>query len=186
MNRLVSAAVVAVALLGLPHAAAAQNASIDSARANLAKYKDPMAALADGYLSTVMCMDFPHADKAGETAFQPGAMGVHFLNLGTIGKPLDAAKPQVVIYEPHGDTLRLVGVEWFVPVEASATQPQLFGRGFDGPMDGHPPIMPVSLRHWDLHVWLWRTNPAGIFSPTNAAVRCPASVNTYRAPHPHN
>jgi hypothetical protein len=29
------------------------------------------------------------------------------------------------------------------------------------------------LHHYDLHVWLWKDNPAGLFSPTNPAVKCP-------------
>jgi hypothetical protein len=40
-------------------------------------------------------------------------------------------------------------------------------------MEGHPPFMPAGLTHWDLHVWLWEDNPAGVFSPTNARVKCP-------------
>ena len=53
------------------------------------------------------------------------------------------------------------------------TRPTLFGRQMDGPMEGHAPIMPAELHHWDLHVWLWKDNPAGMFTPTNPAVRCP-------------
>ncbi len=37
-------------------------------------------------------------------------------------------------------------------------------------MEGHDPQMP---RHYDLHVWLWQANPAGIFAPFNPNVRCP-------------
>ena len=40
-------------------------------------------------------------------------------------------------------------------------RPQLFGRPFDGPMEGHHPLMPRDLHHYDLHVWLWKDNPAG-------------------------
>jgi hypothetical protein len=69
---------------------------------------------------------------------------------------------------------------------ADQAAPQIFGRTLDGPMDGHPPIMPASLRHWDLHVWLWKENPAGVFSPTNPAMRCPAgSPNTVRLSSAH-
>ena len=32
---------------------------------------------------------------------------------------------------------------------------------FDSPMLGHEPGMPV---HYDLHVWLYRHNPAGLFA----------------------
>ena len=151
---------------------------IDSARVALARYKDPVAAVRDGYLSTVACMDFPVAGHAGYTPFSAGAMGVHLLNMGLIGPQPDPARPPVLIYEPHGDTLQLVGAEWFVPTQVAKERPQLFGRPFDGPMAGHEPIMPATLEHWDMHVWFWRPNPAGLFSPTNAAVKCPRSVNT--------
>jgi hypothetical protein len=136
-----------------------------------------MVAIHDGYLSTVACVEWPTPGMAGATAFPAGAMGVHFLNVGLIGPALHPARPQVLIYELKGDTLRLAAAEWFVPVQVSAERPQLFGQPFDGPMDGHHPIMPESLRHWDLHVWLWRENPAGIFSPTNPALRCSPGVN---------
>jgi len=154
--------------------------ALDSARAKLEKYQDIAAALGDGYLSTIGCLTFPEAGKAGDTPYPIGAMGVHLLNPGLIGQPLDAAKPVVLIYEPHGDTLKLAGAEWFVPLAASKDRPTILGRPLDGPMDGHQPIMPASLIHWDLHVWLWKENPAGVFTPTNPAVRCPNSVNTIR------
>ncbi len=42
-----------------------------------------------------------------------------------------------------------------------------------GPMEGRQPLLPEGLHHYDLHVWLWKTNPAGVFAPTNPALRCP-------------
>jgi len=168
------------------HAPKAAPSALDSVRAALEKYKDPMAAVRDGYFSTVACMDFPTAGHAGETAYPVGAMGVHFLNKSAISPQPDPARPPVLIYEPHGDTLQLVGVEWFVPTQVAKERPQLFGRSFDGPMAGHEPIMPVSLEHWDLHVWLWRANPAGVYTPTNAAVKCPRSVYTAQLNEEHH
>jgi hypothetical protein len=41
---------------------------------------------------------------------------------------------------------------------------------FDGPMLGHNPKMPI---HYDLHVWVYRDNPAGMFAMWNPLVRCP-------------
>jgi hypothetical protein len=35
------------------------------------------------------------------------------------------------------------------------------------------------LHHWDLHVWLYKDNPNGMFSPTNSAVKCPKGVYTF-------
>jgi len=180
--RRVSQALLTALLVALPVSLSAQ--SVDSARAALAKYRNPITAIGDGYLSTVACMDYPVGGTLGDHKFAPGAMGVHFLNMSLVGAPLDLAKPQVLIYEPSGDSLRLVAAEWFVPVQASATQPQMFGHGFDGPMHGHAPLMPAELHHWDLHVWLWRENPAGMFSPTNATVRCPDGRYTFRDDKP--
>jgi hypothetical protein len=171
-----------VAIMLVPVALPAQ--SLDSARAALAQYRDPMVAVQNGYFSTVACMDYPVGGALGDHKFAPGAMGVHFLNAGLVGAPLDPAKPQVLIYEPAGDSLRLVAAEWFVPVQVAKDQPHIFGQALEGPMHGHPPLMSPDLHHWDLHVWLWKDNPAGMFSPTNAAVHCPAGRYTFRDDKP--
>ena len=39
-------------------------------------------------------------------------------------------------------------------------------------MDVHEPIIPASLRHYDLHVWLRKDNPKGMFTSTNATLKC--------------
>ena len=171
-------------VLSMPLAAQA-SPNLDGVRAALAKYKDPVAALGDGYLSTLVCMQFPASTEPGHMAMPAGGMGVHFLNAGLIGPTVDSTKPQVLIYEPMGDSLKLVAAEWFVPIAAQAQQPTLFGHGFDGPMDGHPPIMPTSLTHWDLHVWLWKANPAGTFNSTNPSLKCPAKGYTVTGSAPH-
>ena len=36
-------------------------------------------------------------------------------------------------------------------------------------MTGHSPGMPV---HYDLHVWLFDSNPDGVFAPWNPSVSC--------------
>jgi hypothetical protein len=147
-----------------------------AAKAGLAKYADPFVAVKEGYFSTVACIDFPTGAVDGPVEYPPGAMGVHFLNPANIGGgPLDPAKPQVLIYEPANGKLNLVAAEWFVPVQAAGgTTPEIFGQKLMGPMDGHEPIMPAALRHYDLHVWLWKDNPKGVFTSTNSAVKCTA------------
>ena len=112
--------------------------------------------------------------------YVPGGMGVHFLNGQLLGPNLDPAKPQVLIYEMDGAKLKLAAAEWFVPAEAAGkTVPKIFGQALGGPMAGHKPIMPDGLVHYDLHVWLWKNNPAGVFSPTNPAVKCPAGAYSF-------
>ena len=48
----------------------------------------------------------------------------------------------------------------------------LFGQGFEGPMEGHEPLMPSDLHHYDLHVWLFKEKPEGMFNSTNPTVTC--------------
>jgi hypothetical protein len=175
-------AAAAIALFAPPSMARAQGAATPAAlppelvavRAGLEKYQDPIVAVHDGYLSTVACVEFPQGMSEGTMKYVPGGMGVHFLNLNFVGPTLDPAKPQVLIYEPDGDKLKLVAAEWFMPAAvAGATPPSIFGKPLEGPMEGHPPIMPPEFHHYDLHVWLWKSNPAGVYSSTNPAVKCP-------------
>ena len=154
-------------------AASSPTADLATAKAALAKYADPFVAIKDGYFSTLACIDFPTGAVDGTVEYPAGAMGVHFLNAANIGPNLDPTKPQVLIYEPVGDKLVLAGAEWFVPVQvAGANPPAIFGQTLAGPMDGHEPIMPTSLRHYDLHVWFWKDNPKGMFTSTNANLKC--------------
>jgi hypothetical protein len=155
-------------------------ANLAATRAALAKYQDPLTAVRAGYLSTVGCMDYPKGGGGmGEMAYKPGGMGVHFVNMGFVGPTLDSLKPQVLIYEPDGNHLRLVAAEWFMPTALAKEAPVIFGRKLDGPMEGHAPILPADLHHWDLHVWLWKANPNGLMEPTNSAVHCPDGPYTF-------
>jgi hypothetical protein len=155
-------------------------AAITAVRKALDKYKDPIAAVRDGYYSTVGCVDFPTGGtEHGSMEYKPGAMGVHFINMAYVSPKLDSTKPQVLLYEPVGDKLVLAGAEWFVPTDVSKTPPTILGHQLMGPMEGHAPVMPAELHHWDLHVWLWKDNPNGMFSPTNASVKCPTTGYGY-------
>jgi len=158
---------------GHPVAAPALAPELVSVKAALEKYKDPVVAIKDGFYSSVGCIDFPTGAQDGPIYYPPGAMGVHLLNMGNIGPTLDPAKPQVLIYEPVNGKLNLVAAEWFMPEQlAGGKAPMIFGQTLYGPMDGHEPIMPAALRHYDLHVWLWKNNPKGVFTSTNATVKC--------------
>jgi len=142
---------------------------LEKVRAALEKYRDPVVAVREGYFSTLGCVEYPS-----------GGMGVHFLNPGLIAPKPDPLRPQILVYEPDGDKLRLVAAEWFIPLATGIKErPELFGRPFDGPMEGHYPLMPVELHHYDLHVWLFKPNPAGLFNTTNPAVKCPKTGYTF-------
>jgi hypothetical protein len=166
---------------GAPMAVAKLSPELIATRTALEKYQNPLVAVRDGYFSTVACIDFPHGGRDGTVTYKPGAMGVHLLNTANIGPQLDPAKPQVLIYEPVAGKLKLVAAEWFMPVQvAGGKAPQIFGQTLLGPMFGHEPIMPKELEHYDLHVWLWKDNPLGVFESTNSAVKCDP-----KAPYTH-
>ena len=148
--------------------------NLAAVRAALDKYKDPVAAVRDGYFSTLGCVDYPKGGGGmGQMPYKPGGMGVHFLNPALIGQKLDSLKPQVLLYEPVGNKLELTAAEWFVPTAVSKEAPMIFGTKLDGPMEGHAPVLPVELYHWDLHVWLWKINPNGLMHSTNSTIKCP-------------
>jgi hypothetical protein len=146
---------------------------LSAVRSALEKYKDPYIAIHDGYFSTLGCVEIGHAGAAGHVPYKPGGMGIHFINTSHIGPVPDPAKPQVLIYEPDGNKLRLVAAEWFIPLATGVkAHPALWNHPFDGPMMGHPPLLPMDMHHYDLHVWLYKPNPLGIFAPTNPSVKC--------------
>lgn len=157
---------------------------LQKVREALDKYQDPVVAVHDGYFSTLGCVEYPKPGAAGQVPYRAGGMGIHFFNVNLMGK-LNPLKPQVLVYQPVGGKLRLVAAEYFVPLSSEVKErPALFGRPFDGPMEGHHPLMPHELKHYDLHVWLWKKNPAGLFAPTNPDVKCPKSAYTFKETAP--
>lgn len=145
------------------------------AYAATAKYHRESAALMDGFFSTQECVAAPGV----------GGMGIHYVSLArSMDLKVNAAEPENLLYEPMGNgRMRFVGVEYYVPVLVNGqpwfaptppptidnSAPVLFGRSFDGPMPGHGPGQPW---HYDLHVWIWRHNPLGLFAPFNPKVSC--------------
>jgi len=177
MNAVHIACAAALALAGLATAPVSvgaeepSNAELDAIREALVKYKDPYVAVRDLYLSTVGCVHYDGMKMPGHMEYPKGGMGIHFVNL-TIQGPLDPKRPNVLIYEPADGKLQLVAAEWLVPVTVAKERPVLFGHPFQGPMEGHEPLIPQGYVHYDLHAWLFKDNPNGMFSPTNPDVSC--------------
>lgn len=174
MHRGWCAAMAVAVSLGMDGARAEEPsaAALDEIRQALEKYQDPYVAVRDLYLSTVGCVHYGGEKIDGYMHYEKGAMGVHFVNL-TVTGPLDPKKPNVLIYEPKaGGKLELVAAEWLVPLAAVKERPTLLGQPFNGPMEGHEPLIPQEFAHYDLHAWLFKDNPNGMFSPTNPDVSC--------------
>jgi hypothetical protein len=165
-NTVLRAQLAAVSPEGISRQLAKTKAALD-------KYQSVDKAKADGYALASPCEFFPGG--AGNASSDQGGMGIHFVNAAILqsGK-LDPTKPPILVYAPSGGGLELVAAEYFKPDADQNTatdddRPTLFGRAFDGPMLGHAPGMPI---HYDLHVWLWKTNSSGTFAPWNPALSC--------------
>ena len=133
------------------------------AYAATARYFYEPFAIADGYIREDFCVASP-----------AGAMGFHYVNPQRLGQ-MDPSRPDALLYAPGpGGVRQLVGIEFFKNdadqnLATTGDRPTLFNQPFDGPMPGHFPGQPV---HYDLHVWLWYHNPAGMFAAFNPALSC--------------
>jgi hypothetical protein len=162
-------ALVALAMTLATTVASAGDGSLSpeltAVRAAVARYHSVAQAERDGYFAASPCEASP-----------AGTMGIHYINPALFGPGNDPSRPEILLYVPNVDgSLKLVGVEYFQvdadqDLATDADRPSIFGRPFDGPMLGHAPGMPI---HYDLHVWVAESNPAGVFSMWNPAISCP-------------
>ncbi len=131
-------------------------------RAATAKYHKIEVAMEDGFVQASGCVSSP-----------AGAMGFHYARVAKMDGSLDPAMPEVLLYEMHKNgKMKLVGVE-FVIVKAAwdlnNESPPYFGNQvFDV---AFAPI-PLPFNNYQLHVWIWKNNPSGIFTKYNPNVHC--------------
>jgi hypothetical protein len=164
----VSLAVVVLApVLAVPALARSDTKGVEkdlaAVRQVTTRYHDVNVALAAGYepipIKGDLCVTHEHH----------GAMGIHYLNAALVGDGvLDPLQPELLLYQPTKDGVRLIGVEYFV-LDTGQEHPTLFGRPLDGPNSS---LEPEIARHYSLHAWIWQANPAGIFEPYNRNIRC--------------
>jgi hypothetical protein len=165
-------AAVAVGMLVIASTAAGDDNGLAAARAATAKFHDFDVALADGRFELrdaagIACIDDP-----------AGGMGIHYVKGSIVGDgAVDATNPEAVIYEPEADgRMRLVAVEYVVfqaDWDANhASKPSLFGMEFTAVgadnRYGLPPF-------YELHAWIWKNNPNGMFEDWNPNVSCAAA-----------
>jgi len=164
---------LALAATALTIAPAAAGDGTSEARAATAGYHDFAAATADGFgelrdSNGIACIDNP-----------AGGMGIHYVLGSRVGDPTEsAATPEALIYEPQKNgQMRLVGLEYVVLQSSwqgagNTAAPTLFGQAFEpvaaGNRYGLPPF-------YELHVWLWKHNPSGMFADWNPTVSCSAA-----------
>ena len=141
------------------------------------QYHDVALALEAGY----------RPSAAGCEDSETGAMGIHYGHPALLGvvrgsnpvrgtdPNIDPLRPEIILYEPQLDgSRRLVAIEFVVykaAWDAVNTQPPTFyGVPFDVKI-GHEAHGHAD--HYELHLWLWRHNPLGMFAPWNPKVQCP-------------
>ena len=97
---------------------------------------------------------------------QAGGMGLHYGKANLIDDSVHVDRPEVLLYEPQaGGKLQLVGVEYIIPVDqwTAQTPPHLFGQDFH---------VIEAFHVWALHVWVWKSNPSGLYADWNPTVTC--------------
>jgi hypothetical protein len=152
-------------------AVACRGDSVNGVRAATARYLHLDRAIAHGYglltdAAGIACIDNPGV----------GGMGVHYVKGSLVDDPDESARtPELLVYEPRKNgRLRLVAVEYVVIQSAwkaagHKRPPSLFGQKFEltpaGNRYGLPPF-------YELHAWIWKHNPRGMFDDWNPRVTC--------------
>ncbi len=137
---------------------------LEAARTATVRYQSVAQAVADGYVAPP-----PDACVAHPTL---GGMGYHYEHPARMeDNVVHPERPEMLVYERTANgEFRLIALEYYMEADQARTAPALFGRRFDGPMPAHHPGMET---HYDLHVWLYKNNPSGLFAQWNPDVKCP-------------
>jgi hypothetical protein len=141
---------------------------LDKVKAATKRYRDVDVALRDGYLASAVCEEKPGGG---------GAMGYHYFNPEfSIDPRIEGVHPEILVYLPaRSGGLRLGAVEYMrfdvdQDLSTDSDRPRFRKRRpFNGPMSGHFPGQPI---HYDLHVWLFKDNPTGVFARYNPDAFC--------------
>lgn len=117
--------------------------------------------------------DAGYAPASGCVSSPAGGMGFHYANSGIIDGVFDATQPEALLYEmdKHGK-MKLVAVEFIIvkaPWDSGNAMKPYFGiQEFD---EAFAPV-PLPFDNYQLHVWVWKNNPSGIFTKFNPNVKC--------------
>ena len=204
---LLAAAAFASALAVSASAPASSPAEPDLAavRAAAERFRDVEVALAAGYIPAPGNMCETAAMMGRDPAL--GAMGIHYFRpdlLGITAPPnprvdgngthTDFLNPSILIYEPQADgSLELVAVENLVFERAwlaagNAAPPTFHGRPYDHMIDNPDTEADEAHAfepHWDRHVWVFRDNPNGVYTPFNPNVTCAHGATSHGSAAAH-
>ena len=103
-----------------------------------------------------------------------GGMGWHLIRDDLHADPaIDPTQPELLVYMPQKNgQMKLVAVEYEVYqadwiATGNPELPSILGKSMIPLI--YPGLDPV----YELHVWLWEKNPAGMFEDFNPAIACP-------------
>lgn len=178
---------------------------LEAVRRATERFRDVEVALAEGYIPDPSGMCMIAVDEGWPR--QMGAMGIHYfrpdlLGLTSTEPPVngtgthtDFTNPAVLVYLPDDEgNLELAAVENLVFAEAwhaagNEGRPEFLGNEYYHLVE-NPETEAQEAHgfapHYELHVWLYRENPAGLFAPFNPAASCPGRSGSDGAGHePH-
>ena len=126
---------------------------VAAARKGTAQYHDFDVALADGFVQASPCVRRPGV----------GTMGFHYALASRIDLNIDPSEPEILLYLPDDDgVVELVAVEYIYP--NVGVVPSLFGQEYH---------YNLARNRYELHAWIWRHNPVGMFEDWNPKLNCP-------------
>lgn len=151
---------------------------LEAVRDGLSRFEDPAQADTEVYVA-IGCVDYGEVDPADLASMLakgvvPGEMELVGYGALMDGK-LDPERPEALIYtHPKSGESKLAAAVWMVTAAPGVERPTLFGQPFDGPVevDGANPLQHVNLHVYELFVWLWMENPAGLFHHSNPDLPC--------------
>ncbi|WP_411282138.1 hypothetical protein [Gemmatimonas sp.] len=139
---------------------------------------DQKQGIAAARNATARFHKFSVAQDAGYTVQFPvgcaqrpgtGAQAYHYMNGALVDNTIDLERPELLMYEPQRDgSLQLVGLDYVAPRPDGTMENQpapLLGMEF-------APLVVQGVSVWALHIWAWRPNANGVFTPWNPAVSC--------------
>jgi hypothetical protein len=186
-----SLALASGCLVFIATAAEARDPSLSAVKAASAKFQDVSVAKAEGYTTDGKCMS---AAMIGYPA-SAGAMGLHYIRKDLIGitppppgkrvsgtnTHTDFLHPSMLVYEPQADgSAKLVAIENLVFESAWRSAghrgaPTFHGHKYVLLKDNPKTTVDEAHNyepHYELHVWLYRPNPKGLFAEFNPKVTC--------------
>jgi hypothetical protein len=164
MKRLIFLGLVTAVLVAVASTAAyAGQSELTALKASTARFHSLKIAEAAGY-SLLPGLDHCFNNPG------VGAMGYHYIKASSLDLELSFLHPEALVYAPDANgRLKLAAVEYIVP----AAPWDAAGNTAPPELNGMSLHLNEQLGVYVLHIWIWQTNPAGMFEDWNPDVTCP-------------